>query len=219
MPPGSRPACLSQSKSWAVESTWSSYFAAGEDRQLVQVFGAPAGLLGEVDKAVLDYRGLGVHAHDLVGLRLVAGDGVQAQLDQFLDQLGPRGLVLDQHDTGIEGFGLRAYRALQFRIFHALAQYMQQIEVLAGDAPGGADAEIAELGRLVGGVPALHDAVEEDGPLTGRVSPEPRRLDHAAALGCGHLLVLAGEIILADRPADLLEHGGRLALGMQGLAL
>jgi hypothetical protein len=32
-----------------------------------------------------------MHPHDLVGLRLVAGDGVQAQLDQFLDQLGARG--------------------------------------------------------------------------------------------------------------------------------
>src|SRR5438132_4917108 len=95
---------------------------------------------------------------------------------------------------------------------------MQEIEVLAGDAPARAHAEIAELGRLVGGVPALHDAVEEGGPLVWRVSPEPRRLDHAAALRCGHLLVLAGEIVFADRPADLLEHDGRLALGMQGLA-
>jgi len=32
--------------------------------------------------------------------RLVAGDGVEAQFDQLLDQLGLRGLVLDQHDTG-----------------------------------------------------------------------------------------------------------------------
>src|SRR5262249_17724179 len=76
-------------------------FAAREDRQLVQVFGAPSGLTGQVDKAVLDHRGLRVHAHDLVGLRLVAGDGVDAQLDQFLDQLGAGGLVLDQYDTGI----------------------------------------------------------------------------------------------------------------------
>src|SRR6202022_2445698 len=179
-------------------------FSAREDRQLVQVFGAPGGLLGQVDKAVLDHRGLGVHAlgeaklrltrqalplatpraHDLVRLRLVAGDRVEAQLDQFLDQLGPRGLVLDQHDTGVEGLGLKADRALQFGIFHALAQYVQQIEVLAGNAPGGADAEIAELGRLVGGVPALHDAVESGGQLIGRVSPEPRRLDHAATLRC-----------------------------------
>src|ERR1700736_6679115 len=93
------------------------------------------------------------------------------------------------------------------------------MEVLAGNAPARAHAEIAELGRLVGGAPALRDAVEEGGPLARRVSPEPRRLDHAAALWCGHLLILAGEIVLADRPADLLEHFGRLARGMQGLAL
>ena len=36
---------------------------------------------------------------------------------------------------------------------------------------------------------------------------------------CRRLLVLAGEIVLADRAADLLEHGERLALGMQGLAI
>jgi len=75
-----------------------------------------------------------VHAHDLVRLRLVAGDRVEALLDQFPDQLGPRRLVLDQHDIGIEGLGLLAYRALQFGTFHPLAQYVQQIEVLADDA-------------------------------------------------------------------------------------
>ena len=133
-------------------------FAAREDRQLVQVFGTLRGLLGEVDKAVLDRCGLGVHAlgeailglrerqspgakpedrltlsalpaatpraHDLVGLRLVAGDGVEAELDQFLDQLGPRGLV-DQDDIGVEGLGLEAHRALQFGILHALAHHLQ----------------------------------------------------------------------------------------------
>ena len=41
---------------------------------------------------------------------------------------------------------------------------MQQIEVLALDPPARADAEIAELGGLVGGVPALHDMVELVGP-------------------------------------------------------
>ena len=66
---------------------------------------------------------------------------------------------------------------------------------------------------------ALLAVVKKGRPLVRRVSPEPRRLDHAAALRCGHLLILAGEIVLADRPADLLEHFGRLARGMQGLAL
>jgi hypothetical protein len=36
--------------------------------------------------------------------------------------------------------------------------------------------------------------------------------------GAGILLILAGEIVFADRPADLLEHGGWLAFGMQDLA-
>src|SRR5882762_5323900 len=58
---------------------------------------------------------------------------------------------------------------------------------------------------------ALLAVVKKGGPLIRRVSPEPRRLDHAAALRCGHLLILAGEIVFADRPADLLEHFGRLA--------
>jgi hypothetical protein len=31
-----------------------------------------------VDKAVLDHRGLRVHAHDFVRLWLIAGDGMQA---------------------------------------------------------------------------------------------------------------------------------------------
>src|SRR5271163_401369 len=55
-------------------------------------------------------------------------------------------------------------------------------------------------------------------PLVRGVIPEPRRLDHAAALRCRGLLVLAGEIVFADRAADLLEHLGWLALGMQCLA-
>jgi hypothetical protein len=38
--------------------------------------GEPRRFFGQIDKAVLDHRGLGVHAHDLVRLRLVAGDRV-----------------------------------------------------------------------------------------------------------------------------------------------
>jgi hypothetical protein len=39
-------------------------------------------------------------AHDLVRLRLVAGDGVETVGDQLLDQLGARGLVLDSTTLG-----------------------------------------------------------------------------------------------------------------------
>jgi hypothetical protein len=48
--------------------------------------------------------------------------------------------------------------------------------------------------------------------------PEPGSLDHAAAQGCGGLLVLAGEIVFADRLPDLLEHRQRLARRVQRLA-
>jgi hypothetical protein len=72
--------------------------ALGKDRQLVQVFGEPRRFFRQMHKAVLDHRGLRMHPHDLVGLRLVAGDRVQALLDQFLDQLGAGRLVLDQYD-------------------------------------------------------------------------------------------------------------------------
>ena len=63
----------------------------------MQVLVEPWRGLGNVDETVLDHRGLRVHAHDLVTGRLVARDAVAALGDQLLDQLGARGLVLDQH--------------------------------------------------------------------------------------------------------------------------
>jgi len=124
-----------------------------------------------------------------------------------------------------KGLALLAHRALQLGIFHAPPQHVQQVKVLALDPPGGADAEIAELGGLVGGVPALHDAVELVGAFVRCVAPEPRRLDHAAAQWRRGLLALAGDPrnevsggLFAQGAADLLEHVERLALGMQGLA-
>ena len=44
----------------------------------MQVFGEPGRLLRQMHEAVLDHRGLRVHPHDFVRLRLVAGDRVQA---------------------------------------------------------------------------------------------------------------------------------------------
>ena len=76
----------------------------------------------------------------------------------------------------------------------------------------------AELGGLVGGVPALHDLVEFLGKLVCCVILEPRGLDNAAARGRRGLLVLAGEIVLAEGAAELCQHFRGLALGMQRLA-
>src|SRR5277367_1065957 len=113
---------------------------------------------------------------------------------------------------------LVAHDALQLGVFHAPAQYVDEVEVLARDAPARAHAEIAELARLVGGVPALQDALEGGGQLVRQVAPEPGRLDEAAAQRGGRLLVLAGKIVFADRAADMLEDGTRLALRVQRLA-
>jgi hypothetical protein len=73
----------------------------------------PGGFLREADEAVLDHRCLRVHAHDLVGLRLVAGDGGETVDDQFLDQLGAGGLDLPQHDARLKCIMLLAHGALE----------------------------------------------------------------------------------------------------------
>ena len=109
---GSRPDCLNQSSICAVESTWSSCLPLGNTVSSCKYSASQPASLGQMDKAVFDHRGLRVHAHDFVGLRLIAGDRVQPFCHQLLDQLGSRGLVLDQHDTRFEGRALLAYRAL-----------------------------------------------------------------------------------------------------------
>src|SRR5439155_24511512 len=119
----------------------------------------------------------------------------------------------------IEQALLLAHRALQRRIFEAPAEHSEQKEVLASDAPSRAYREIAELGRLVGGVPALHNAVETLRPLLLAIALEPFRLDQAAAQRCGGLLILAGEIVFADRAADAVEGFERLAAGVQRFLL
>src|SRR5438045_4971966 len=126
----------------------------------MQVFGEPGSRLRNVDKAVLDGRGLRVQAHDLVGCRLIAIDSIATIPDQLLDQLRARSLVLDQHDSRIEQALLVADRALECGIFEPPAEYMEQKEVFAFHAPSRAHGVVAELGGFVGGIPALYDAVE-----------------------------------------------------------
>jgi hypothetical protein len=110
-------------------------------------------------------------------------------------------------------------------VFDAPAQYVEQIKVLVGNAPGGADAEIAELSRLVGGVPALHEALKFHRQLVLCVMPKPGCLDEAAAQRSRGLPVLAGDPrnevsggLFADRLADPLDHRQRLVRRVQGFA-
>ena len=110
--------------------------AVGEHNHLMKVFGEPWRRLGDVDEAVLDQRGLRVQAHDLVAGRLVARDTMAPVRDQLLDQLGTRGLVLDQHYIRIVKALLLAHRALQRRIIEPPAEETDEEEVLAFNAPG-----------------------------------------------------------------------------------
>jgi hypothetical protein len=139
--------------------------AVREDGHLMEVFGEPGCRFRDVDKAVLDHRGLGVQPDDLLAFQLVVGDTMAAICDQFLDQLSARGLFLDQQLGGAVQVLLFAQRALERRVFQPLTQHAQQVELLAVHTPGRTDAEVAELGRLVGGVPALHDTLEALRPL------------------------------------------------------
>ena len=54
-------------------------------------------------------------------------------------------------------------------------------EILAFHSPRCAHREVAELGCLVGGIPALHDTVEAFRPLVLAIALEPFRLNQAAA--------------------------------------
>src|SRR6516162_7175367 len=116
-----------------------------EDNHLMEVLGEPRRVFGNTDEAVLDDRGLRMHAHDLVGGRLVPRHTITAILDQLLDQLSARGLVLDQHDTRSKQALLLAHGAFEDGIFEAPAQYTEEEEVLAFDTPGRAHRKIAEL--------------------------------------------------------------------------
>src|SRR5437868_2609158 len=163
----------------------------------MEVFGEPGCGLGNVDKAAVDHPGLRVQTHDLVAGRLVARDTMAAILDQLLDQLGARGLVLDQHLSRVEQALLLAHGALERRILEPPAEHTEEEEMLAAHTPSRANREIAELRRLVGGVPALHDAVEAFRPLVLAVTFEPFGFHHAAAQRSGmnpaSALVLAGQ--------------------------
>ena len=55
--------------------------------------------------------------------------------------------------------------------------HIKKKEVLASDAPGGADAEIAEFGGLVGGIPTLHDLLEALRLFVLAIALEPFRLE------------------------------------------
>src|SRR6516162_11054154 len=116
-----------------------------EDNHLMEVLGEPRRVFGNTDEAVLDHRGLRMHAHDLVGGRLVPRHTIAAILDQLLYQLGARSLVLDQHDIRSKPALLLAHGAFERRIFEPPAEHIEEEEVLVLNSPSCAHREIAEL--------------------------------------------------------------------------
>ena len=130
-------------------------------------------------------------------------------------RLGARRLALDQHHTRLEDLALLAHVRFGLgysmrlrstcRRSRSLPLIPQQVHTLKS---------LSLLALL-----AVSQLCTTRSNLLGRsFAAQLRNLDHAAALRRRRLLVLAGEIIFAERAADLLEHLGRLALGMQGLA-
>jgi len=61
--------------------------SGGKHGELGDVIRKPVRLFRQMDEAVLDGRGLGAQAHDLVAFGLVARDARQTGLDQVLDEL------------------------------------------------------------------------------------------------------------------------------------
>jgi hypothetical protein len=86
------------------------------------------------------------------------------------------------------------------------------------DALSRADGIVGKLRRLIRRVPALDDLIEPRRALFWAIAPEPSFLDHSAASGSRRLLILSGEIVLADRGPDSLQRFERFALGMERCA-
>jgi hypothetical protein len=85
---------------------------------------------------------------------------MHALSDAFLYELNDRGSILDQHHSGFVRFCLCANGPLHFGVIHTSPKHVEQIDTRPFDSPSRADTKVAELGGLVGGVPALHNQVE-----------------------------------------------------------
>src|SRR5437763_17221120 len=91
------------------------------------------------------HPGLRMQPHDLVGCRLVSRDTVAAIGDQLLDQLGARGLVLDQHELVLEEALRLEHRAFEGRKIGQPAEHTEEKEVLAVASPSRTIREITAI--------------------------------------------------------------------------
>jgi len=100
-----------------------------------------------------------------------------------------------------------------FAVRDGSAKDADAMEELCGDtvlqalAPSCADAEVTELSSFICRIPTLHDAVEALRQVLCIVMLEPFRFHQAAAQGRGGLLILAGEVVFADRACRRMKQG------------
>src|SRR5713101_10000854 len=160
-----------------------------------------------------------MQAHNLLsaGRRLISGDRVDPICLEILDQLSAGCPILDQNLVGPVPFREFLHLSLEVRAIEALTKYVQQVIPLFARTPGRAYAVIAELGRLVCGIPALYGLTEPLRAFTRLVVLQPSRFHHRTAERRRVLLVLGREIVLADRLTDLCQCRRRLALGVEDL--
>src|SRR4051794_27885219 len=114
--PSLGPGFLYQSRNWAVESAWSSCLPFGKTVSSWRYSASHGASSGMRTNPFSISAVWACSSHDLVGGRLVTGDGVAAILDQLLDQLRAGGLVFDQHDRCLEAVVLLAHGAFECRI-------------------------------------------------------------------------------------------------------
>src|SRR5207248_5731791 len=95
---------------------------------------------------------------------------------------------------------------------------VQQVIAVLVYTPGRAHAVVTQLRCLVGGVPALHGLDKTFRAVARLVIPEPGCPDDGSAKRRRVLLVLRGEVVLADRFSDMSQGRFGFALRMENVA-
>ena len=95
-----------------------------------------------------------------------------------------------------------------------MAQHVKQVESFLLSAPRGADGEVAQFRAFIGRVPTLKYHIKFSGLFALHIRSEPVGFHHPATERRGLLLVLTGEIVLAESTTKVLEDGKGFAFGM-----
>jgi hypothetical protein len=172
--------------------------ASGEGRKFVQILGEPWDLPRQRYEAVFNCRGLRMETHHLVAHRGDCLDDGATILDELLNQLCARRLILNQYYRGSMELSLLSDRPFEFRVIQSLAQDMEHSDHSSFDPDSQTHGEVTQFGWLVGRIPTLHNLIKCVGDLACFIAFESVLLDHPSAERGGGLLVLSGKVILPD---------------------